>query len=1299
MLLVSCLGCGLMAGMADGFLSLKNTLGDYIRDMKYPDAVIDTEVTTVDVLEELNSLPGVEAADARLTGNLIMVGSDGVYYSMQAMTYSEEEFQGVYYWEKSDREAEYPILLERRFAMQNNISAGDSVEIRVEDRSWDCLVRAVISRPEMIAHHKLGDITVVSTDIGYVYVPLELLEKVNDPEFEAASAEWDRFNEEYLRKKQDAEKEYEKVQGELTEAENTLSEKKDEFDSKLKEAESKKEELLQNREAVSRKTAELELKEQELLDKKKELEQSEEKLRSGEEELSSGRDELVRKKSELDKTAAELEKTRKDLEAQLADLQKQKEDLARKKQEALEGQKEIEQKLAELEEQEAQLISGKEELLRDLELLKLLRSLLEALEEYGRSLYDTVMLSEEAEAVYQWALNAVDAIDRLIPESERLAAVLHQIRDGAQAADLGLTLAEAAALGIAETAAQDKQIIDLLEALGITSDDIDGTIAALHSFTETMQSIRSMIVGALTVASDPEVLEALRQSLISECKEMLRHLFKDDHFPYSLFDWLFGLIDSYIRQAEDGLAQIEDGLSQITEGRKLLYEKQREVSDGLAQIAEGEQQIRDGEAALKAGLSQVEDGLSQVKSGYGEIDSYEKKLRDEESKLRSGREELDEYNRQIPDAEKAITEGRDSIRQAESDIASGLKEIDDAVSEGEQQLRRGEDELERNRSEAEEKWQEAQQKFKSAEDELSKAKTKLDEWKGYGDHCNQFMLRTEPGADPEAVLARAEELIGRDRIKKSCTYENSEVKHSIDVNVDPLEVMSLYVPLLFFAVALIADFLFMSFLIRQCRREIGILRALGYTRSSIVGLFCSVNALVSAGAIILGLLIGFGVTRFIGEFFRSFFCLHYFNYQIHWSRLLISIAVTFIVGQAATILSTGYVSRIHPSEAMSRPAPVSSHAREGGLLSRLHLPPFIKYCISTLLRNKKRLVFSVICLSSSVVLIFAAFSFYVSKNKILSEQFDDRIQYDCEIFFNAEPDPSFRERLAASGLVKETEAVCYYTKEIEAGGAREELTVKAIEAGSELIGIYGSDGSRLYASSEGLLLEKHTAELLGVSEGDKVSVGGVEMPVAGIPEEYENRSHYIAAASREALGTPVIWSVICTVDKADEIPLMEFLSREKDYVYAAFTSRLYDGIVDSFRAFGVCSLIVLIFAVVIGSVIVINTVCTNLQEQKKDLCVLRALGFQYSGISFRLLTQAGVYYFFACLIGIPGGIGVTKLILQKLEVEGRSYPFVNAPSVYLFTLLLVMVYVIVSHFISMRMIKKWDLAETVKDKE
>ena len=69
------------------------------------------------------------------------------------------------------------------------------------------------------------------------------------------------------------------------------------------------------------------------------------------------------------------------------------------------------------------------------------------------------------------------------------------------------------------------------------------------------------------------------------------------------------------------------------------------------------------------------------------------------------------------------------------------------------------------------------------------------------------------------------------------------------------------------------------------------------------------------------------------------------------------------------------------------------------------------------------------------------------------------------------------------------------------------------------------------------------------------------------------------------------------------------------------------------------------------------------------------------------------------MTGIPAGVLVTQGVLIKMEAEDRSYPFVNAPYIYLLTAGLVLVYVIIGHIVSMRSLKRWDIVESVKDKE
>lgn len=1274
MLLVSSLGCGLMSGMANGFLSLKTTLDDYVKVMKYPDGVVETTVMTRDNLDKAASLAGVEIADARLEGNLVLLGKEGVYYSMQARTYSDDEFQGIHYWETTDKESEYPVLIERRFSRLNDIHAGDTLEIRFQDRTWNGLVAGVITRPEMLGRHRFGDVQMFSTDIGFVYIADDVMEKISDPDYDAASSEWEKNNQDYTQKKEEAEEDYKKITGEIDEAEKTLESKKAELDEQLKTADSKKEELLKYKEEIDEKNKELKKKEAELRKKKKELDAAKKKLDDGKKKISSGKKKIEKQKKTLASKKKSLNAKKKKVKAQLESLNKKEKELKEKKQSLQKAKNEIDKNLSALNDKEKSLKNTKNEAEKSLSLLKDLRESAVDLKEGVSSFYEFVRNSDSRSDMSEWLAEATKQLDHLTSDAKALIKLINSSKG-------------------------DVDLMDLLKSSGISNEKLENIVVGLQKYSKSIEAHKDELERLIAKGGDPEEIETLRKTVVQETKEALDLITKENRITDAEFQEMIEKTDNLITEIEDGLDQVTDGLNEIAKAKKTLLKNQKDVDDGLSQIASGEQQIKKGKGTINDGLKKIDDGLSSIESGYDQINQYTREIEEEEKKLPSQEAKLAEYNSEYRKASKELSEAKKKLLSSEKEVTSGLQEIEGKTAQGKKELKSGEDKIKKSRKDAEKQRLEGLKQFEEVEAELNKAKEELDEWKGYGNFCNQFLMLFDSDADPDTTLAEARKALGEENIKNSYTYADSDVKNIIDINVDPLETMSIYVPLLFFIITLIVEFLFMSFLIRLCRREIGILRALGYSRNSIVALFCSVNLLSSGIAIIIGLIIGIGLTRYICTFFQGFFDLYFFNYEIHWKSLLASILLTILVGQISTIFSTTYVSRIQPSEAMSRPAPAASGTFERKLFSHLSLPPFFKYCIASLLRNKARLLFSIVCLSSSVILIVAAISFDFSKNEILNEQFVDRIHYDCEIFLSSEPDDEFIERLTTTVPVKNVEKVYYYTRDIEGNGVTEEKIIKAINPDTQQISIFNSQKKPMSVSDDGILLEKHTADPMGVTVGDTVLVDKTPMKIAGINDECENRTQYISTNSKETLGDPDMCTLVIDVNKEDETNLMEFLSKEENYIYTAFTTRVYNGFADGFNAFSVAAMIILTFAVIIGSVIVINTTSFNLQEQKKDLCILRTLGFQYSNLSIQLMAQSAVYYVCSCIIGIPCGIAVTKLLLEKMATDSRNYPLVNDFRVYLFTLLVVLAYITAGHFISMRAIKKWDLVETVKDKE
>ncbi len=760
-----------------------------------------------------------------------------------------------------------------------------------------------------------------------------------------------------------------------------------------------------------------------------------------------------------------------------------------------------------------------------------------------------------------------------------------------------------------------------------------------------------MVIALLPQSGEEETM----QEMLSGLQQMTK-----------LYSELSGYAGEPVKTAGDFVRLYEAFPEEAERQKQELTKQRKELLNALSGYGVSEEDLSDLPAFQKAKEQEMKEGLSRIDSGIAEIDSGLRQIEEGLGQISAGREK----------------------------ISSTMETAEAQIQSAEQQISAGEEKYLYVRSRT-------LSKLWNLKGELEKAYQQLEEGEGYDQLCNQFLVYVRDGTDKAAALDRLKAAVNEEgiEIKSSFTYEQSAVRKRITDNLQTIETLSVLMPAVFFVIILIVAFLFMSLIIKQSRREIGILRALGFTKGDIRALYCGVNAVTSLCAILIGMGLGAVLTMAVGAYFRDFFPLAEYTYRPNLVMVLLSIVLTIVVGQIATLISTGSIAGIMPSEAMSRPAPDTAEVPV--LLEKLlvRASPMTKFSVTTLIRNKMRFVFSVVCMAASVMMIFSALSFITSKNAMLQELYGERIRYDCQIFFKEEPDEAFLQELSDLHAVHDVQQLPYFQSEIEYGGKKQKTVINAVSRDTKLLGIYNGDHEPISVPEEGIILEKHIAQALGVGPGDTVSVGGPELTVAAVSEQSISRFQYVSYETSEKLGTPAIGSVICQIGEEDEQELIAFLVGNKNYLYSVFTRLALQGNEKTFKTYDLAAWIIIGFAILIGLIIVINTAQTNLLEKKRELCVLRTLGFQHREVSRKWFVQSFLQFIFSCLIGLPSGILIAKFALQHLGNDTREYLFANSLKEYLFTILLVLFYVVVSHLIAMHAMKQWDLVESVKDKE
>ena len=115
--------------------------------------------------------------------------------------------------------------------------------------------------------------------------------------------------------------------------------------------------------------------------------------------------------------------------------------------------------------------------------------------------------------------------------------------------------------------------------------------------------------------------------------------------------------------------------------------------------------------------------------------------------------------------------------------------------------------------------------------------------------------------------------------------------------------------------------------------------------------------------------------------------------------------------------------------------------------------------------------------------------------------------------------------------------------------------------------------------------------------------------------------------------------------------------------------------------------------------IVFNMMQTNLKEQKRTFATMRTLGYQRRSISMANLFTSMIQFIVSMVFAVPIGILLTKALLKSISVPDQIFPFPQTWTIYVFSTVIVLAFLLVSHFLVMNTMKKWNLPESVKERE
>ena len=546
-----------------------------------------------------------------------------------------------------------------------------------------------------------------------------------------------------------------------------------------------------------------------------------------------------------------------------------------------------------------------------------------------------------------------------------------------------------------------------------------------------------------------------------------------------------------------------------------------------------------------------------------------------------------------------------------------------------------------------------------------------------------------------------------DYVKFAFDYDTSNVIKQYNTSLRAVNYISLGAPLLFFVIVLIVTALFLSQIIRQCRKDIGIMRALGEKKSDIVNVFLILTLVVSIISWLIGLGLGSIITLIANKAYGEALRLYPLPFRLNPLVIIISFIALVGISELTAFLVCISISKIKPVEAMKALPPSNNNAPYLVRTIFKNSPISFKVSLSQNLRNLKRYIISGVCILASGIMILVSLSLGESKKAILNQLFETRMNYNVQVYLNDMPDDeeefinnNFKDIDGnLDSNIKDMTLIKYSAFKFENGNKEIIGLVNGVKSDQKLLYVVDNYDKKISIPNEGIVLSNHFAKKLGANVGDTIIVNGVEIKVSKISNEFIYQVNYISYDNFDTIAGTSKYQGSLLVNAKNENKFFSKYSSVEEIDYIAFNSVIKAEYSDRFIAFDISAAVLTGIALIMGFMIVFNMIQTNLKEQKRTFATMRTLGYQRSSISIANLINNLFQYFVAMIFAIPMGIGIGHILLNSISTSEQTFPYPKTIIIYFLCMLMVLAFLLVSHFVAMHDMKKWNLPSAIKERE
>jgi len=564
---------------------------------------------------------------------------------------------------------------------------------------------------------------------------------------------------------------------------------------------------------------------------------------------------------------------------------------------------------------------------------------------------------------------------------------------------------------------------------------------------------------------------------------------------------------------------------------------------------------------------------------------------------------------------------------------------------------------------------------------------------------NQISVKTTPGSDLTQVVQKAGAVIGYNLIGIILQKDSSSVS-SVNSRIQQFKTLSVVFPILFLLVTALITQSTMVRMIENQRPQIGILKALGYSKRSILWHYTSYGVIVGVLGSAFGLLIG---PNTFGRIMVPQLKLTLADYslKINYGHFVFVLLLILMCTGGVSFLACRKLLSDSPSVLLrDKPPKSGQHIFLEYVPSVWKKMKFSSKLIArNIVKNKGRLIMSTIGVMGCTGVIISALTVRSTLSGISDYTYGTTYTYDQKIVLDTTKTNSiYLKNLELNGITQQVEESAIQL--ILPNGNQKMEPVNITTEKSPLIHLQDIDGNPISLPENGVLMTRKLCKELGLNRGDIIRIkltnkGYVSVPIVHVAYLASGQGIYMTDTYWESLGET--FKPTALLVKWNGKPDQKFLDSDA-VVDSSTRESMQDSLSSSIGVVNLAVLLLIILGSSLAFVVLYNTGILNYVERVRDLATFRVLGFHHQEIQYLVLVENYFSVLLGMLCGIPVGRFMSWVIASSIDKRLDLLGNINLTNV-LIAGAMTMVFAWIVNKVIARKMKEIDIFEALKSVE